>query len=52
MSFFGWIAVFFLIFLVISVLVYVLVIKAFYWGDKKEAPKSKEEVRGNDRGRQ
>ena len=41
MSFAGWLVVFFLIFLFISVLIYVLVIKAFYWGDKKEAPKKK-----------
>jgi hypothetical protein len=39
MSFLGWIAVFFLIFLGISVLVYFLVVKAFYWGDKREPPK-------------
>ena len=39
MSFVGWLAVFFLILLFISVLIYVLVIKAFYWGDKKEPPK-------------
>lgn len=39
MSFAGWIAIFFLVFLGISVLIYVLVIKAFYWGDKKEPPK-------------
>ena len=41
MSFIGWLAVFFLIFLGISVLVYVLVIKSFYWGDKKEPPTKK-----------
>ena len=41
MSFYAWLGVFFLILLGISVLIYVLVIKAFYWGDKKEAPKRK-----------
>lgn len=48
MSFFGWLLVFFLILLFISVLIYVLVIKAFYWGDKKEAPKRKEQGRETD----
>jgi hypothetical protein len=42
MSFYGWLAIFFLILLGISVLIYVLVIKAFYWGDKKNAPKPRE----------
>ena len=41
MSTFAWLIVFFLILLAISVLVYVLVIKAFYWGDKKEPPATK-----------
>ena len=41
MSFTGWLAFFFLIFLFISVLIYVLVIKAFYWGNKNEPPKPK-----------
>ena len=38
MSTLGWFVLFFFILLAISVLVYVLVIKAFYWGDKKERP--------------
>jgi len=38
MSTLGWFVLFFFILLGISVLVYVLVIKAFYWGDKKESP--------------
>ena len=41
MSSLGWLIVFFLILLAISVLVYVLVIKAFYWGDKREPPPTK-----------
>jgi nitrogen fixation-related uncharacterized protein len=41
MSFYAWLAIFFLILLGISILIYVLVIKAFYWGDKKAAPKRK-----------
>ena len=51
MSFAGWLAVFFLILLGISVLVYVLVVKAFYWGDKKEPPKRKAQDRENYPGR-
>jgi hypothetical protein len=39
MSFAGWLVVFFLILLGISLLVYVLVVKAFYWGDKKVPPR-------------
>ena len=45
MSFYGWLAVFFLILLGISVLIYVLVIKEFYWGDKKAPAKRKEQGR-------
>jgi NADH:ubiquinone oxidoreductase subunit 2 (subunit N) len=41
MSTVAWLIVFFLILLAISVLVYVLVIKAFYWGDKREPPVKK-----------
>ena len=52
MSFYGWLAVFFLILLGISVLIYVLVIKAFYWGDKKEPPKRKGQDREMPPGRQ
>jgi len=36
-----WLIAFFLILLFISILVYVLVVKAFYWGDKKEPPAKK-----------
>lgn len=38
MSFAAEIFVFFLIFCFVSLLVYFLVVKAFYWGDKKEPP--------------
>lgn len=41
MSSLAWLVIFFLVLLFISVLVYVLVIKAFYWGDKKEPPTRK-----------
>jgi nitrogen fixation-related uncharacterized protein len=41
MSTLGWLVLFFFILLAISVLVYVLVIKAFYWGDRKEPPAKK-----------
>ena len=36
-----WLILFFFIFLFISITVYVLVVKAFYWGDKKEPPAKK-----------
>ena len=45
MSFLGWIIVFFVVLMVLVLLVYVLVIKAFYWGDKKEAPKKSEKLK-------
>jgi hypothetical protein len=41
MSALGWLVLFFFILLAVSVLVYVLVIKAFYWGDKNEPPAKK-----------
>ncbi len=41
MSFLAWMVVFFFVFLGLSILVYVLVVKAFYWGDKKEPPTKK-----------
>lgn len=41
MSLLGWLTVFFLVLLALSVLVYLLVIKSFYWGDKKEPPTKK-----------
>lgn len=34
-----WILGFFVILLAICLVVYVLVVRAFYWGDKKEPPK-------------
>lgn len=40
MSPIAWLIVFFFILLFLSVLVYVLVVRAFYWGDKKERPKN------------
>jgi len=39
MSFLTQMIVFFLIFCFIALLVYFLVVKAFYWGDKNESPK-------------
>ncbi len=41
MSLITWLILFFVILLVISITVYALVIKFFYWGDKKEAPTKK-----------
>jgi len=38
MSPIAWLVVFFFILVFISILVYVLVVRAFYWGDKKEPP--------------
>ena len=40
MSVILWLLVFFLVILAISITVYVLVVKFFYWGDK-DAPPSK-----------
>lgn len=37
----AWLVVFFFILLGLSILVYVLVVRAFYWGDKKEPPAKK-----------
>lgn len=37
MSSLGWLIVFFFGICFLVVLVYVLVVKAFYWGDKKES---------------
>ena len=39
MSFFGWIIAFFFILSFLVLLVYAVVVKAFYWGDKRESPK-------------
>jgi len=41
MSFLGWIIVFFFILVFLVLLVYTVVVKAFYWGDKKEPPMRK-----------
>jgi nitrogen fixation-related uncharacterized protein len=41
MSSLTWLIVIFLTLIFISILVYVLVIRAFYWGDKKEPPAKK-----------
>ena len=38
MSSIAWLVVFFFILLGLSILVYVLVVRAFYWGDKKGPP--------------
>jgi hypothetical protein len=37
----AWLIIFFFGLLAICILVYVLVIRAFYWGDKKEPPTKK-----------
>ena len=47
MSPLAWLIVFFFVLLFLCLLVYVLVVRAFYWGDKKEAPKPKERAREN-----
>ncbi len=41
MSFLAKILIFFFVFCFISIIVYILVVKAFYWGDKDEPPKKK-----------
>ena len=38
MSFLAWIIVFFFILMFLVLLVYAVVVKAFYWGDKRESP--------------
>ncbi|MFM9904906.1 MAG: hypothetical protein ACKVQJ_10095 [Pyrinomonadaceae bacterium] len=38
MSSIAWLVAFFFILLFLSILVYVLTVRAFYWGDKKEPP--------------
>ena len=38
MSLMAWLGVFFVVLLGLSILVYVLVVRAFYWGDKNEPP--------------
>ena len=47
MSAIGWLAAFFLITLFLSILVYVLVVKFFYWGDKDAPPSKKKKGEGN-----
>lgn len=39
MSSLAWLIVLFFVLLFISLLVYVLAVRAYYWGDKKEPPK-------------
>ena len=41
MSPLAWLIAFFFILLFLSVLVYVLVVRAFYWGDEKGPPDKK-----------
>ena len=41
MSSLAWLIVFFFLLLFICLLVYVLVVRAFYWGDKNEPPTKK-----------
>jgi hypothetical protein len=41
MSPLAWLIAFFFILLFLSILVYVLVVRAFYWGDKKGPPTTK-----------
>jgi NADH:ubiquinone oxidoreductase subunit 2 (subunit N) len=36
-----WLVVFFFIITAVSIFVYVITVKTFYWGDKKEAPTKK-----------
>ena len=48
----AWLIAFFFILLFLCIIVYVLVVRAFYWGDKKEAPKRKGQNRGNEPDRQ
>ena len=38
MSSLAWLVVFFFVLLGLSILIYVLVVRAYYWGDKKEPP--------------
>lgn len=41
MSSIAWLVIFFFVLLFLSITVYVLVVRAFYWGDKKEPPAKK-----------
>jgi hypothetical protein len=47
MSPLAWLIIFFFVLLFLCVLVYVLVVRAFYWGDKGEPPKPKARDREN-----
>jgi NADH:ubiquinone oxidoreductase subunit 2 (subunit N) len=38
-----WIAGFFIILMAICMAIYIAVVRAFYWGDKKEPPKKKKD---------
>jgi hypothetical protein len=41
MSSLAWLVVYFFIFVFICLAVYVAVVRAFYWGDRKEPPSKK-----------
>ncbi len=41
MSSLAWLLIIFLALVVLSILIYVLVVRAFYWGDKKDPPTKK-----------
>ncbi|HVF47187.1 MAG TPA: hypothetical protein VNA17_06450 [Pyrinomonadaceae bacterium] len=41
MSSLAWLIIFFFVLLGLSILVYVLVVRTYYWGDKKEPPSRK-----------
>ncbi len=41
MSSLAWLILIFFVLVFLSILVYVLAIRAFYWGDKKEPPSKK-----------
>lgn len=41
MSPIAWLVLFFFVLLGLCILIYVLVVRAFYWGDKKEPPSKK-----------
>ncbi len=43
MSALAWLLGFFAVILLLSISVYVLVVKFFYWGDKDNAPKKKKD---------
>lgn len=38
MSSLSWLILIFFVLVLLSILIYVLVVRAFYWGDKKEPP--------------